>query len=263
MVQTSNEPPPAPEQGPRRWHRELPVLVGVALLLALLIKTFVLQVFFIPSGSMERTLHGCPGCHGDRVLVNKLVYDVRDIHRGEIVVFKAPESWGAEVPGGGGGNVLSRALRAIGRPLGFVAPDEQDFIKRVIGVGGDVVACCDRSGRVTVNGVGLDETYVFENDQQRFGPVTVPKGRLWVMGDHRGESADSRAHQEDRIGTVSTDDVIGRAFFIIWPPNRIGPLRVPEPFVAAGVVGAPVLAGAFMLAACGRTRRAARRTLPS
>jgi signal peptidase I len=218
------EPQTTAPSSRRRLSRlaELPVLVVLALGLALLLKTFVVQAFFIPSGSMEQTLHGCPGCRPDRVLVNKLLYDVRDIRRGEIVVFD----------GEGEG--------------------EDDFIKRVIGVAGDRVACCS-NGHVTVQPAGaerpveLHEPYLFRDDRQPFCAagtgeqlcppgslgVLVPEGRLWVMGDHRSGSSDSRAHMDGPgTGTVPEDQVIGRAFAIVWPPSRARLLKVPEPFTS-------------------------------
>jgi signal peptidase I len=199
------------------------VLVLIAFLLALLIKAFFVQAFWIPSESMERTL-----LIDDRVLVNKVVYRFRDVHRGEVVVFNGE---GTDFESrldlvSEPGNVVTRVLRGLQDLLGLGAPSEKDFIKRVIGVGGDRVACCDARGRVTVNGRGLDEPYVYENndlDQRRFGPVTVPDGQLWLMGDHRSDSSDSRAH-----GPVPEDKVVGRAFVKVWPLSRIGPLTVPE-----------------------------------
>jgi signal peptidase I len=218
-------------------YRELPFLVLVALVLALLIKTFLVQAFFIPSGSMERTLHGCPGCSGDRVLVNKLLYDVRPIHRGEIVVFRGPESWAPEVTLSRPGNVVTRVLRSIGSAVGVAPAGEKDFIKRVIAVGGDTVQCCDSRGRVTVNGHPLDEPYVYQDDHAPFGPVTVPKGRLWVMGDHRSFSYDSRGHMSDgQDGTIPVGNVVGRAFVIVWPPSRWRVLGVPGTFRQPGLV---------------------------
>jgi signal peptidase I len=200
----------------------MPLLIGLALVLALVIKAFLLQAFFIPSGSMERTLHGCRGCVGDRVLVNKLLYDVRDVRRGEIVVFSGKGSWGSngEVVTVTGNNPLQRVLRGVARAVGAAPPADTDYVKRVIGLPGDRVACCTPAGQVTVQPEGadrpvaLDETYLFEDDRQPFcaagsGPqvcapgapgVLVPEGRLWVMGDHRSASADSRAHRDDPGG---------------------------------------------------------------
>ena len=220
------------------FRRELPFLVLIALVLALLIKTFLVQAFFIPSGSMERTLHGCTGCRGDRVLVNKLVYRVRDPHRGEIVVFKGPPSWQPEFVESQPGNVVTRLLHEVGAALGVAAPSNKDFIKRVIGVGGDHVVCCDSAGRITVNGRALDEPYLYPGAHPSDQPfdVVVPKGRLWVMGDHRNDSADSRAHQADHLGTIPVADVIGRAFVRVWPPGRWGVLSVPRTFGQRGLV---------------------------
>jgi signal peptidase I len=244
--------PPAERARRGFWH-ELPVLVVVALVLALLIKAFLIQAFFIPSGSMEQTLHGCRGCVGDRVLVNKLLYDVRDIRRGEIVVFNGEGSWGAnsEATPGPAGNPLQRLLRGAARAVGAAPPGDKDYVKRVIGIPGDRVACCTPDGQVTVQPedqdvpVALEEPYVFEDDRQPFCAagagsaacptgaegVLVPDGRLWVMGDHRSASGDSRAYLDGPgQGTIPQDKVIGRAFVIVWPPNRARFLNVPRTF---------------------------------
>jgi signal peptidase I len=205
---------------------ELIGLVLIAVLLALVIKAFVVQAFYIPSGSMEQTLH-----INDRVLVNKLVYRVRDVHRGEIVVFTGKGSNFANIfesQPTTASNPLSRGVQDVQRWLGLGAPGENDFIKRVIGIGGDTVACCDTQGRVMVNGKALDEPYIYENtalSQRHFGPVKVPKGRLFVMGDHRGASEDSRFE-----GTIPESSVVGRAFVRVWPLNRFAFLRVPSTF---------------------------------
>ncbi|WP_235486863.1 signal peptidase I, partial [Frankia sp. AvcI1] len=195
-------------RGRGSFLRELPVLVLVAFLLALLIKALLVQAFWIPSESMERTL-----LVDDRVLVNKVVYHFRDVHRGEIVVFNGKgtgfDHQESIVPKPT--NVVSKFVRGAQNLLGLGAPSETDFIKRVIGVGGDTVACCDAEGRVTVNGHPLDEPYVYQNDYQRFGPVKVPAGYLWVMGDHRGASSDARQN-----GPIPKDKVVGRAFVRVW-----------------------------------------------
>jgi signal peptidase I len=205
--------------------RELVVIVVTALLISSLVKGYAVQTFSIPSGSMEQTLHGCPGCHGDRVLVNKFVYRTRDVRRGEVVVFQGTANWPDEGQGGAGGPLLA-LLDGIGRLLG-APPTGDDFIKRVIAVGGDTVECCDAQGRVTVNAVPLTEPYVYQDDHQKFGPVTVRPGELWVMGDHRGDSSDSRAH-----GAVPAKNVVGRAFVVVWPFNRWKSLPVPKTFGA-------------------------------
>ena len=244
-------------------RRELPFLVLIALVLALLIKTFLVQAFFIPSGSMEKTLHGCTGCRGDRVLVNKLVYRVRDPHRGEIVVFKGPPSWQPEFAESRPGNFVTRFLHDVGAALGVAAPSNQDFIKRVIGVGGDHVVCCDSAGRITVNGHALDEPYLYPAARPSDQPfdVVVPKGRLWVMGDHRNDSADSRAHQTDHLGTIPVKDVIGRAFVRVWPPSRWGVLGVPKTFGQRGLVSLTLPVLALVSGGSWRSLRSRRRDL--
>ena len=213
------------------WQ-ELPLLLVVAFCLAVLIRTFLLQAFYIPSGSMEETLQV-----GDRVLVNKVVYDMRSPERGEVVVFSGTDSWAPESPPDPNIGFFSRLGRTIGDLVGVSRPGEKDFIKRVIGLPGDVVACCDVNGRVTVNGYPLDEPYVTENApldapstgtdcrSRRFDPVTVEPGHMFVMGDHRLVSMDSRCQ-----GQVPIDHVIGRAFVIVWPSHQWGGLGVPETF---------------------------------
>jgi signal peptidase I len=218
----------------RAWWVEFPVLLCLALVLALIIKSFVVQAFFIPSSSMENTLD-----IGDKVLVNKLVYHFRPIERGDIVVFNGNGSWDPmptqTTP------PLVRLWNAITGLFG-TAPGVHDYIKRVIAVPGDHVACCDNQGRLTVNGVPLNETsYLYPANapsEIRFS-VTVPSGRLWVMGDHRDVSADSRAHTNDPgDGTIPESRVVGRAFMIIIPVSRWRVLPIPATFQQPRLTGA-------------------------
>ncbi|KOU39716.1 signal peptidase I [Streptomyces sp. WM6378] len=216
---------------PRSFWKELPLLIGIALVLALLIKTFLVQAFSIPSDSMQDTLQ-----RGDRVLVDKLTpWFGAEPQRGEVVVFHDPGGWldGEPTPNP---NAAQKFLSFIGL---MPSAEEKDLIKRVIAVGGDKVEC-KKGGPVTVNGKALKEPYIYPGDSacddMPFGPITVPKGRIWVMGDHRQNSLDSRYHQElTGGGTVSTDEVVGRAFTIAWPLNRIDWLGVPDTFDQPGL----------------------------
>jgi signal peptidase I len=248
----------------RSFWRELFVIVVAALVLTVLIKAFLVQVFSIPSASMENTLQV-----GDRILVNRLVYHLRDISRGDVVVFSGDGSWGPEPPPPPS-NPVVRFWDDITSLVGVSVPGT-DYVKRVVGVPGDQVACCDKQGRVTVNGVPLSEgSYIYPGDQPsllKFS-LKVPPGRLFVLGDHRSDSADSRYHGTDPgNGTVPESAVVGRAFVIIWPPSRIGDIPIPETFkqpainaTTAAVNLAPAVTGGGAAAGvlAWRRRRAAR-----
>ncbi|MFD6951196.1 signal peptidase I [Nocardiopsis sp. TSRI0078] len=213
------------------FWKELPILVVIALVLAFVIRTWLVQAFYIPSTSMENTL-----LVGDRVLVNKVVYQIRDIERGEVVVFDGDGSWDdpnmVTVPEST--NPVSGAFTWVQQQLG-AAPTGKEYIKRVIGLPGDTVECCDEQNRVLVNGVPLEEeAYLYPGSiasHTEFGPLEVPEGHLWLMGDHRAISADSRVNQNNPgNGAVPIDHVVGRAFVIIWPFSQVGTLGVPETF---------------------------------
>jgi signal peptidase I len=216
---------------------EFPLLIVGAFMVAFLVKTFLVQAFYIPSGSMEDTLQV-----GDRVLVNKVVYHLRPVERGDIIVFDGTGSFIT-------GEVVEPALsplqsigRVVGEIVGLAPPRDTDFIKRVIGVGGDRVVCCDADGLITVNGVPLDESpYLYRRNapsRQSFD-VIVPPDRLWVLGDHRSASADSRAHMGDPGGGfVPVDRVIGRAFAIVWPISSAQFLEIPATFDQPALNGA-------------------------
>ena len=201
-----------------------------------------------------------------------------DPHPGDIIVFRAPTGW-EEPTVEPRTNVVTGAIRWFGQLVGVVPPDEKDLVKRVIAVGGQTVRCCDREGRVQVSDSGpggpwrsLVEPYVFEDDHQKFGPVTVPQGRLWVLGDHRGDSADSRYHGctngtcDPTVSTVPVSSVIGKAFVIAWPISRWRTLGTPATFkssasasVSALVAGLPLGAGLLATAPLLWWRRRLRR----
>jgi signal peptidase I len=274
----SESPEPADSSAPdsdvkaRSEHgsfwRELPFLVLIALVLALLIKTFLVQAFYIPSASMENTLQGggafpnsaATGSHPyDRVLVNKLVYDFRSPHRGEILVFKKPPGWPKESDYTPPGNPVLRVFHDIGSAIGVAPSGGSDFIKRVIGVGGDTVACNDDV--LSVNGHVLHEPYLYPGSRpcadQNFDNTSkvVPKGDLFVMGDHRGDSDDSRVN-----GFVPVSDVVGRAFVVIWPISDWKTLPVPSTFKQAGLSAAgspatPVVGATAVVAPLALLRR--------
>ncbi|MET9856874.1 signal peptidase I [Streptomyces sp. NPDC006450] len=230
----------------RSFWKELPLLVGIALLLALLIKTFLVQAFSIPSDSMQNTLQ-----RGDRVLVDKLTpWFGSEPERGEVVVFHDPSNWlsGEPTPDP---NIAQKALSWIGL---MPSAEEKDLIKRTIAIGGDTVEC-KKGGPVIVNGKELDEPYIFPGntpcDDFPFGPLTVPKGKIWVMGDHRQNSQDSRYHQQDPTqGFVPVSDVVGRAVVVAWPITRWSTLPIPDTYDQPGI-GTQTKATALGLGAAG------------
>jgi signal peptidase I len=201
---------PSRRRSNNSFWRELPILLGAAIVVAILVRTFVLQTYYVPSASMEHTLN-----INDRVLVNKLAYDFRDPHRGEVIVFNSPESWRE-------------------------APNQTVFVKRVIGIPGDHIICCDANGLMTINGKVIDGSSFLDldgNKNQAPHPfdITVPAGRLWVMGDHRYDSADSLENYGNSANnidaaTIPIKSVIGRAFVLFWPFSRATWLTVPDAF---------------------------------
>jgi signal peptidase I len=197
--------------------RESAIVIGLALLLSLVVKTWLMQAFFIPSGSMENTL-----LRGDRVIVNKLVPSPVDLRRGDVIVFDDPDHWLPpalpieRAP-------LAAALNSGLTFVGLLPSDEGNhLIKRVIGLPGDHIICCDKNEKLTVNGVPVTEPYLFPGDEpsQESFDITVPAGRVWVMGDHRSDSSDSRPHDQGSggvKGTVPESLIVGRAISVVWP----------------------------------------------
>jgi len=205
--------------------RELFIIVVVALLLSFVVRTFLAQAFFVPSGSMENTLQ-----IQDRILVSKLSNHFGEVQRGEIVVFSDPSNWLPEPePAAGIAGLLRNGLMWIG-----LLPSDtgKDLVKRVIGIGGDNVKCCDTDGRIVLNGVSLVEPYLKPpgaTDQVQFD-ITVPQGRVFVMGDNRGDSSDSRFHLDEDSGTVPLSNVVGRVVYVIWPISSWSGEPIPDLF---------------------------------
>jgi signal peptidase I len=243
-----------PHDTKRAAAREIVVLAAIALVLYYVMLTFVARPYLIPSESMEPTLHGCSGCVGDRIMVDKLTFRFSTPHPGDVIVFKGPPPWNVGYKSIRSRDAAVRWLQNTFSFIGFVPPDENDLVKRVIAVGGQTVECRNNTG-LTVNGVRLKEPYldpatlnadpsVYPCLGPEFGPVSIPQGRLWVMGDNRTHSADSRAHctstsgdamngllctGDPMAGTVPVSNVIGKARFIVWPPGRWGPVRAVNP----------------------------------
>lgn len=205
------------------------MLMVVALVLTFLIQTFLARVYEIPSGSMETTLHGCTGCTNDRVLVDKLSYHFGEPSPGDVIVFAGPPSWQDEdFQAKKAGNIFVRAFQSVGSLVGLAPPDEKDLIKRVIAIGGQTVQCCDSKNRLMVDGKPSAEPYIYylpeagPPSQQEFGPVKIPEGQLWMMGDSRNNSADSRVPGH---GPIPIANVIGKARFVVLPFNRAQPIH--------------------------------------
>lgn len=210
----------------RGWRaaREFVLIIVIALGLSALVRAFVVQAFYVPSASMEQTL-----LVNDRIIASRVTTELSGVARGEIVVFKDPAAWLPEPPPPPGGPLgwVQLALTFVG-----VLPSDsgKDLVKRVIGIGGDRVACCDTQGRIVVNGVPLDEQYIVGPTDQVLFDVEVPRGSILVMGDNRGDSRDSRFHLEENNGSVPVDHVVGRVVVVMWPFDRLGVERIPEIF---------------------------------
>lgn len=234
--------------------REFATLTIIALVLYYVMLTFVARPYLIPSESMEPTLHGCPTCVGDRIMVDKLTYDFTSPKPGDVIVFKGPPSWNLGYHSIRSQNPVVRWAQNALSFIGFVPPDENDLVKRVIAVGGQTVECRADTG-LTVDGKAVREPYLAPKNTtgdplacqymgRYWGPVVVPPDRLWVMGDNRSHSADSRAHcvtnptdtvahvlctGDPNSGTVPLSNVIGKARFIVWPPSRWGGVSSVNP----------------------------------
>ena len=205
--------------------REFPILVIVALAVSLVIKTFLVQFFYIPSGSMENTLQ-----INDRVAVNKVPFLSQSIHRGDVVVFRDPANWLPQPYADSQNSIIEKVKEGFVLVGILPNPAKQYLVKRVIGVAGDNIVAKD--GVITINGKTTSEPYIFAGNKpsEMDFNVTVPSGKVWVMGDHRGASADSRYHQDDvNNGFVPVSKITGRAFAVIWPVKNFGIIESHNP----------------------------------
>ncbi len=212
---------------------EFVVIIAIALGIATFMRAFLIQPFYVPSGSMEQTLQ-----INDRVIASKISTRISGIERGQILVFKDPGDWlpPFEPSNSGMRGVLTQALTFVGL---LPSDSGDDLVKRVIGIEGDQVACCNDAGQIVLNGVGLDESaYVFGPTDQVLFDVTVPPGGMFVMGDNRGNSADSRFHLGENNGSVPAENAVGRVVLVVWPFDRFSTEPIPEifgdPSIAAG-----------------------------
>ncbi|RAX49927.1 signal peptidase I [Arthrobacter sp. AQ5-05] len=217
----ASDPAATPEQpGKKRnpvWAavREVLIIVVVALVISLVVKTFFFRAFYIPSGSMEETLQV-----NDRIFANLMAPGPFELNRGDVVVFRDEEGWLPPIP--------ATATNPVTEFFTFVGlvpdPSNQHLIKRIIGMPGDTVSCCSADGKLAVNGTAITEPYIFPGDNPSDSEFTktVPEGKIWVMGDHRAASADSRYHEDLQGGFVDISSVEGRAAVISWPLDRIG-----------------------------------------
>jgi signal peptidase I len=212
------------DNGAWRGIREFVIIIVIALIISAFVRAFLVQAFYVPSSSMEMTL-----VPNDRIVASRITTRIAGVDRGEVLVFRDPGGWLPEpgpAPDGVRGAVNS-ALTFIGL---LPSDSGSDLVKRVIGIGGDTVACCDVEGRIVLNGVPLDESYVQgPTDQVRFD-VVVPPDSMFVMGDNRGDSRDSRYHLDVDGGAVPTSSAVGRVMLVVWPFENFGILSIPSIF---------------------------------
>lgn len=225
------------------WYIEVPVVIVLTLLIIFVFQTFVGRMYVIPSQSMEPTLHGCEGCTGDRIFVDKISYNFTDPEPGDVVVFKGTDSWNTNFVSQRSENDIIRGLQNLGSYVGLVAPDENDLVKRIIATGGQTVSCQAGDPGVMVDGEEIDDSYTLQPPAvpvdpstgsqacggEYFGPVTVPEGNYFMMGDNRTRSADSRYHLGDEHqGTIPEENIRGKVQAIIFPFDRIGSIDHPD-----------------------------------
>lgn len=212
-----------------RWLGETAIIIVSALVLSALVRAFLVQAFYVPSASMEDTL-----AVSDRIIASKITTTMGGVGRGEVVVFKDPGDWLPDPPPPAPGwrGLLQSGLTFIGL---LPSDSGSDLVKRVIGIEGDRIACCDESGRIQLNGRPLVEDYIIGPTDQVLFDVVVPAGGVFVMGDNRGNSRDSRFHLEVDDGAVPVDDVVGRVVLVVWPLDRMATVPIPDVYADPGI----------------------------
>ncbi|MDQ1247817.1 MAG: signal peptidase [Actinomycetota bacterium] len=228
---------PSSQRGSSAWRavREVVIVLVVAVVLSVVVRTFFVQAFYVPSQSMENTL-----LPSDRILASKITTNLAGVKRGQVVVFRDPGGWLPQTT-----PLPTSPIRSALEFVGIIPTNKgEDLVKRVIAVGGDRIACCDPQGRILLNGVPLVEPYMkpgVSTDQVQFD-VVVPADSVFVMGDNRSESADSRYHLDENDGAVPVDNVVGRVFLNVWPLSRVSTFPIPkvpfdDPALDAGASG--------------------------
>jgi signal peptidase I len=214
-----------------RGLRETGIIVVSALVLSALVRAFLVQAFFVPSASMEDTL-----MVGDRIIASKISTRVAGVTRGEVIVFQDPGGWLPDPPAPVEG--ARTTVRSVLTFIGLLPSDTgQDLVKRAIGLSGDRVVCCNIDGRIVVNGAALDEPYVKGSTDQVPFDVVVPPDAMFVMGDNRGDSRDSRYHLEVNNGSVPLVNAVGRVVLVVWPLSQFSAQPIPDTF--GGVPDSP------------------------
>lgn len=240
---TSSDGSQAKEKAATPWYIEIPIVVILTFVIIALVQTFVGRVYLIPSQSMEPTLHGCEGCTGDRIFVSKVGYYFNDPEPGDVVVFEGTESWNQGFESQRSENAVIRGLQNAGSYIGLAAPDENNLVKRIVAEGGQTVSCQEGDPAVMVDDQPIDQSYTLQppmypvNPQTGseacggayFGPVTVPDGNYFMMGDNRTNSMDSRFHMGDQHqGTIPEENIRGKVQAIVLPFSRIGSIENPD-----------------------------------
>lgn len=225
------------------WYIEIPIVVVCTFVVIFLVQSLIGRVYVIPSASMEPTLHGCAGCTGDRIAVEKVSYYFSDPKPGDVIVFKGTPSWDEGFVSARSHNPVVRQLQNLLSYGGLVAPDENDLVKRVIATGGQTVSCLPGDPGIMVDGAQISDSYTLQPPQYPvttpagspqcggpyFGPITVPENHLFMMGDNRTNSLDSRFHGNDAtFGTIPVENVRGKVQAKIWPPARIGAVSAED-----------------------------------